>query len=322
MDRLQKKSHPKRPDPIRKTILVTGAAGLVGKSVQLTLESAGYEVLAIDRVESSDDSPVLRCDLTDVAGLRELARHHELGAIVHCGAFSGPMVGADNPAEMVQVNIVGTANILELSRMTGQTRVVFCSSTSAYGPTAPGPVPEDVALKPSSVYGASKVASESLLNAYSQQFGVDAVSLRLSWIYGPKRKTDCIIRTMIIDALQGQQTLIPYGRNFPRQYIHITDATRAIINALLTSRLPRFNYNITGGTWVTLSQIANIVKEILPDADITLADGPDPLDDWQGQFDISAAARDLEYTPEIDLKKGIATYVEWLKIHKNFHDQK
>ena len=84
------------------------------------------------------------------------------------------MVAQDNPYAIVMVNVVGTANLLEAARIHGLRRFVFCSSTSAYGPTPPGPVPEDVPMAPSSVYGASKVASEQLVNAYARSTGSTA----------------------------------------------------------------------------------------------------------------------------------------------------
>lgn len=303
-------------------VLVTGAAGLVGNAVRVMLENAGRRVVAIDRTGASiDGRDVTECNVTDIHGLHNIARHNDLTGIVHCGAFSGPMVAADSPAQMVQVNIVGTANILELARIVGRTRVVFCSSTSAYGPTPPGPVPEDVALKPSTVYGASKAASEHLVGSYAQQHGVDGVSLRLSWIYGPRRTTACTIRTMITDALAGRPTRLPFGRDFRRQYIHIDDAAHALVAALDKPRLPRATYTVTGGTWMTLGEIAGIVRKVMPAADIEVADGPDPVDDRQERFDISAAARDLEYRPSVTLEDGIRSYRAWLETRLSMSDQ-
>lgn len=295
-------------------ILITGAAGLVGNAVRVMLEGSGRNVVAVDRIGTViDGREVMECDVTDIHGLHSIARRNDISGIIHCGAFSGPMVAADSPAQMVQVNIVGTANILELARIIRGPRVVFCSSTSAYGPTPPGPVPEDVALQPSSVYGASKSASEHLVHAYARQHGVDGVSLRLSWIYGPRRTTACTIRTMITDALAGRPTRLPYGRDFPRQYIHIDDAARALLLALDRPGLPRSTYTVTGGTWMTLGEIAAVVRKVLPRADIDVAEGPDPIDDRQERFDITAAARDLGYQPQVPLEDGIRAYRDWLQ---------
>ncbi|MCC6206256.1 MAG: NAD(P)-dependent oxidoreductase, partial [Hyphomicrobiales bacterium] len=162
------------------TVLLTGASGLIGRYVHRMLRERGDKVVAIDRIAGDD---VLACDLSEVHRLHELGS--EATAIIHCGAISGPMVARDNPYLIVQSNIVGTANILELARVKGMRRVVYCSSVSAFGNTPAGLdlVPEDVVLKPTSVYGASKAAGEQLLEGYRQQHGVDSVSLRPGWVY-------------------------------------------------------------------------------------------------------------------------------------------
>ncbi|MFC3725737.1 NAD-dependent epimerase/dehydratase family protein [Neoaquamicrobium sediminum] len=295
-------------------VLVTGAAGLLGNAVRVLLETTGRQVLAIDRVPTTEEGrSIVQCDLTDVHRLHEVVKGKHLSGIVHCGALSGPMVARDNPPLMIAVNIVGTANVLELARIHSAARFVFCSSTSAYGTTSADLVPEDVPLRPSSLYGASKATGEQLVAAYRRQYGLDGVSLRLSWVFGPRRTTDCIVRDMIADALAGRPTRIPFGKDFNRQFIYIDDAARALVEALDRPNLPRDTYTVTGGSCLTFSQIADVVRAVLPEADISVADGDDPVDDRQSQFDISAARRDLGYLPKFSFAEGVADYAEWLK---------
>jgi UDP-glucuronate 4-epimerase len=295
--------------------MVTGAAGLIGNAVRAKLEASGRSVVPIDLVSRTEEGrPLLVCDIRDVHRLHSIAARHMLTGIIHCGAYSGPMVARDNPYAMVQVNVVGTANILELARILGGVRVVYCSSTSVYGSAQRiEPVSEDVALFPVSVYGASKVAGEQLLSTYASQFNLDGVSLRLSWVYGPRRTTDCIIRTMIANALAGEPTRIPYGRGFHRQYIHVDDAANALIAALDRPNPPRRIYSITGGTYLTFDEIADTVKRVLPKAEIELAPGSDPDDGVQPRFDISAAERELGFRPTLTFEAGVRQYAEWLK---------
>lgn len=298
---------------MEKYILVTGAAGLVGNAVRRRLEAQGRKVAAIDLTDRTREGlPLIACDLTDIHRLHAIAAEHPIEGIVHCGAHSGPMVARDNPYSMVQVNIVGTANVLELARIHKARRLVFCSSTSAYGDTPEGPVPEDVPLRPTSVYGASKVASEQLVWSYWRQFGVDALALRLSWVYGPGRTTDCVIRTMIEDALADRPTRMPFGADFHRQFIHVEDAVSALLLALDVEAPPRRVYTVTGDSYLTLGEVGTVVKRVLPRADIDLATGPDPVDEIHRRFDISAARRDLGYAPAFDLETGIRSYAEWI----------
>lgn len=294
-------------------VVVTGAAGLVGAAVARRLADRGDEVVALDRVAMRipGDIQVQACDLGDVHRLYQLAGTG-IDGVIHCGAHSGPMVARDHPHSMVQVNVLGTANMLELARVLGARRFVYCSSTSAYGTTPTGVVPEDTLLRPTSLYGASKAASEYLVSAYADQFGLDGVSLRICWVYGPRRTTDCLIRSLIQDALVDEPSRLAFGEDFNRHYVHVDDAARALVLALDAERPLRRTYNITGGLCTTLGEVARVVKQVLPRADIVLQSGPDPVDDLQHQFDTQAAERDLDYQPQISLEAGIRSYAEWL----------
>lgn len=296
-----------------KPILVTGAGGLVGRQLVRRLSEQQRSVLAIDRFSSVTEEGVeiQECDLGDVHRLHAIAQQG-IDSVVHCGAYSGPMVARDAPYSMVQVNIVGTANMLELARIHTARRFVYCSSTSAYGVTGLPPVMEDSVLRPASLYGASKVASEYITTAYANQYGLSAASIRLSWVYGPGRTTPCVIRTMIEDALAKRPTKMPFGSDFPRQFIHVDDAVDGLVKALDASTLPRPTYNVTGGTRTTLEQVAALVRAVFTDAVIELQPGPDPVDEFQEKFSIEAARRDLGYEPKIALEQGLRSYATWI----------
>lgn len=291
-------------------VLVTGAAGLVGHAVRLKLEASGRRVLAVDvGAGEVEGGAVLAADVTDPHALYGLALRERIAGIVHCGALSGPMVAAREPTRVVAVNVVGTANVLELARRIGGVRVVFASSTSAVGPTPPGlsPVPEAVPLNPSTVYGASKAAGEALVAGYAREHGVDGVSLRLSWVYGPRRTTDCSLRRMLTDALASRPTRLAARADARRQYVHVDDAADALVQALGTRSLPQPAYTITGGSWLALETIADEVRAAVPGAAIRFGPG-DPDDDLQAMFDLAAARRDIGYAPRVALATGIAQY--------------
>lgn len=302
-----------------KPVLVTGAAGLVGRKLARRLADRQRAFIALDRTASvtEDGIEIVGCDLGDVHRMYALTREG-IDSVVHCGAFSGPMVARDTPHSMVQVNIVGTANMLELARVHEARRFVYCSSTSAYGVVrSPGPVAEDCLLQPASLYGASKVASEYITTSYAQQYGLSAASVRLSWVYGPGRTTDCVVRTMIEDALAERPTRMAFGSDFPRQFIHVDDAVDGLLEALDAESLPRTTYNVTGNTRVTLGELAQLVRHVFPKADIVLQHGPDPVDEFQEQFSIEAARRDLGYEPRVSLEQGIRSYAEWIEARRS-----
>lgn len=98
------------------------------------------------------------------------------------------MLARDDPHAIVRANVDGTANLLELARIHSIGRLIFCSSAGVYGATQGGPVLETDPLRPRDTYSVSKAASEHIVAAYAHQFGLDAVSLRFSWIFGPRHR--------------------------------------------------------------------------------------------------------------------------------------
>jgi UDP-glucuronate 4-epimerase len=299
-----------------KKILVTGASGLIGYAVASKLACEGRRVIGLVRSRSKHDQfnfDIYESDVTDIHRIHGLFKAHSIESIVHSAAVSGPMLARDNPYSLCLTNIVGTANILECARLNGVRRVVYTSSVGAYGDTPLGLVGEETALRPKNVYGASKASSEHIMRAYAGQHGIEGVSLRICWVFGPRRRTPCLIRTMIEDALRGRVTELGWGLGVHRQYVFVDDVVSATIAALDAPSFHQDAYNVTGGTYLTIDQIADVVRTVLPNARIHLAPGPDPVvDTIQGKYDISAIEHDLGFSPRVSLKEGVGIYCRWI----------
>ncbi|MDQ0393340.1 NAD-dependent epimerase/dehydratase family protein [Labrys monachus] len=298
-------------------ILVTGAGGLVGHAVCRMLAAAGRPFTAIDVGTGEEEGfRIAAVDVRDVHRLYALAdREGPFGAVIHCGALSGPMLARDNPVLVHDINVTGTVNLLEFARVKALRRVVFCSSVSAYGSTPPGlsPVTEDAPLRPSTVYGASKAACEALAHGYALQHGVDTVSLRIGWVYGPRRKTACDLHDMIVAGLKGEVFRRPCGAATMRQYVHVDDIARALLLATDAAATPRRAYTITGDSFLSLPEVAAIVRDCVPSLVADIGPGIDPQEDVQARFDLSAAADELGYRPAVPVEEGIARYADWLR---------
>lgn len=297
--------------------LVTGANGMVGHAVCEQLKAAGRPFTAIDlRAVMEDGYSVQAVDVRDVHCLYALVdREGPFGAIIHCGALSGPMLARDNPVLVHEVNVTGTVNLLELARVKKFRRVVLCSSVSAYGSTPAGiePVTEDAPLRPSTVYGASKAACEAIAHGYAAQHKVDSISLRIGWVYGPRRTTDCDVRDMILVGMGGGLFTRRHGGATMRQYVYVDDIARALILACDVASASRRVYNANGGSYLSLSEVATLVEAAVPGLKTDLGPGSDPEEDVQRRFDLTAAQIDLGYTPSLSIETGIARYADWLK---------
>ncbi len=295
-------------------VLVTGAAGLIGFTLASRLHASGRAVIAMDRIEPGEDYdfPFIAADLGDVHKLYE-ALDRGVGGIIHCGAVSGPMLLTDNPRAIVESNLVGSANIFEAARQRKLRRTVYCSSTSAYGENPEGLeiCSEAVALNAVDVYGATKAGGDILARAYAAQHGLDAVALRFSWVYGPRRRTECLIREMLQDALQGRTGRHAFGPGFALQYVYIEDVVDACIAAYDSADVGARAFNITAGTRSSFDDLAAAVRALVPGAEI-VNQGGEGADLHHALMDISAARETLGWRPQWPLEKGMRAYAEWL----------
>lgn len=294
-------------------ILVTGGAGLVGMALREHLADLGRTVIATDAVSHGRNDPdLIIAQLTDPAALEVLFARQAITEVVHCGAISGPMLARDNPGLVVDVNVGGTARLMDQARRHGVRRFVFCSSISVYGSVGHGRIDETTALRPTSVYGASKVAGEALVDAFQVEHGLDGVSLRIGRVYGPHRRGNCILADIIRNDLAGAQTTIPCDPAFMYHYVHVDDVVDAILTVLDAPHLPARRYNVGGGEAMTMPQIVATAEQVLPRARIEMVPGEDDVPDVQTEFDISAIARDLGWTPKVPLARGIGLYADYL----------
>lgn len=288
-------------------VLVTGAYGLIGHESVLALRAAGFKVVPTDILSKRPDDAAFDALPLAVAGVDPIFRcleENRIDAIVHAAGVSGPMVAKDRPHSVLSTNVGGAIDLYEAARLASVKRMILISSAGAYGETGETPVDEQMPLGATDPYGISKICSERIAQAYVHH-GVETVILRPSWVYGPRRRTTCVIKTMISDALSNQPTHLPYGAGFPRQFVHVTDVAEAVAAALATSRGAQSAYNITDGSRLMLDDVATLVRERLPSATIDLANGRDPDDVVCGRMDISAARSDLDWQPKIDLPTGI-----------------
>ena len=287
-------------------VLVTGALGFLGATLVKSLEAEGTEVVATDTVSS--DGSCLRCNVTAFDQVSECVAAAGIETIMHCGAVSGPMMRAGEPLAVWRINVEGTANILEAARLHRVGRVVVCSTTEVYGDCG-GRVDETTPPKPASVYAASKLAAEHAMLAWAAGHGVDALALRLSWIYGPGRRTPTTLETLILNSLRGRTTVIDGRPSDPTHYIHVEDAVDALVSAAMTNSVRQRIYNATGGAAVALERVVAIVRRTLPAAQVEYA--PDhPRAAGPDEIAIDRIAADLGYAPRMDLEAGIAGYIQ------------
>jgi UDP-glucuronate 4-epimerase len=296
------------------TILITGAAGFLGSALGQRLIDAGERVVGLDVAAAGNlPFPCITGDVRDADAVYDLCGSSGVDRIVHAGGISGRSVQRENKTAPFAVNVMGTAAIFEVARRLSARRIVLCSSGSVYGLSNRDPVTEDAVVVPVNSYGASKVASEAILHAYAEESDVDGIALRIFQAYGPFRRTRCPIRTMVEAAAVGATAKLPYRADARCQFVYIDDVVAALMAALSVGTRSRRVYNISGGTSLTLAEVAHIASQVLPGLAVEFGDDPLSREYCLRQIDISAAARDLGYVPKVSLAQGIAAYARRLR---------
>ena len=292
-------------------VLLTGAAGLIGMAARETLAKAGHSVVPVDVTVFDRPDPSLHLvSFENKAGFERLVDEKAIDAIVHCGAISGPMLAKGQPLTLVSVNIDATAFLLDLARRRAMRRFVFCSSISVYGDVGPGTIGEATPLRPTSVYGATKVACEQLIQGFAAEYGLEGVSLRIARVYGPYRRANCHIKGLIEDAEAGRASEVPCDPAFVYHYVYVDDVADAIRVALEATTLPRRSYNVGSGEALVMPVLLDRASKTLPALRAGIVPGQDDVPDVQTAFDIEAIAGDLGWRPAFPIERGIAAYRE------------
>ncbi len=299
----------------QQTILVTGTNGMLGRPLAARLAAEGRTVVGFDLALPSGGDPGFTVeigDLRDGKTISALFGRYRFDGVVHCGGISGPMVAPNRPLDVSAINISATAHLLELARQKDVSRFVHCSSIAAYGAaTGSQPITEDGGFRPVDVYGATKAAGDALIHAYREEHGLDGIALRIARVYGPGRTTSSFVATLIEDALAGRPTRAPGDGEDRYQYVYRDDVVAALALALDAPRPPLAAYNIGNLETTSDQEVAAIVRDLLPDADIAF--DATRAGHARQAMDIAAAQRDLGYVPAVDMRTGIASYIEWMR---------
>ena len=295
-------------------VLVTGGAGFLGGALIDRLRRDGVETIGSDLGRGAADPSGLRaCDLTDRRQVDALVDNQQIDTIIHAGAVSGPMVMAEHPLDIWQINVTGTAYMLEAARRNRVKRFVLCSSVDVYGSSSSGAISEQTDFAPETVYGASKVAAEAAMTGYAREHGIDALALRFAWIYGPGRRTPTTLERLIRAGLAGEAVTLDGSASDRTHYLYVEDAVAGVLAAAKAPPgLPRRAYNISAGDGLPLGEVVKTLGSHLPRLRVNFRESRTSELGPRG-FDLANAARDLHYRPQVLLLQGLRYYVEALE---------
>ncbi|WP_299846490.1 dTDP-glucose 4,6-dehydratase [uncultured Roseovarius sp.] len=319
-------------------LIVTGGAGFIGSAVVRQAVRDGHHVVNLDALTYAacleNVAPVSNdphysfehVDIRDREALDRVFDTHQPDAVMHLAAESHVDRSIDGPGDFIETNITGTYNMLEAARAywTAQGkpntfRFHHISTDEVFGTLGEeGQFTEDTPYAPNSPYSASKAASDHLVRAWAETYGLPIVMTNCSNNYGPYHFPEKLIPVVILNALQGKPIPV-YGKGENvRDWLYVEDHADALLTVLQKGELGR-SYNIGGENEAKNIDLVNMICAILdekrpgakPYADQITYVTDRPGHDLRYAIDPTRIATELGWRPSVTLEQGLEKTVQW-----------
>ena len=321
-------------------ILVTGGAGFIGSAVVRLAIARGHSVVNLDaltyaacleNVACVADNPNYafeHADIRDRAALDRIFATHQPDAVMHLAAESHVDRSIDGPGAFIETNINGTYNMLETARSYWVSqgrpdtfRFHHISTDEVFGslPTDPSvQFTEDTPYDPRSPYSASKAASDHLVRAWHETYGLPVVMTNCSNNYGPYHFPEKLVPVIILNALAGAPLPIYGTGNNVRDWLYVEDHADALLLVLQKGKLGR-SYNIGGENECTNLELVQTLCAILdkkrpgrtPYAEQITFVTDRPGHDARYAIDPSRIRNELNWRPSVTVEEGLEKTVQW-----------
>ena len=319
-------------------LLVTGGAGFIGSAVVRLAVARGHEVVNLDaltyaacleNVASVADSPLYafeQADIRDRAALDRILAAHQPDAVMHLAAESHVDRSIDGPGDFIETNITGTYQLLEAVRSywTAQGRpdsfrFHHISTDEVFGSLGEtGQFTETTPYDPRSPYSASKAASDHLVRAWAETYGLPVVLTNCSNNYGPFHFPEKLIPVVILNALAGKDIPVYGAGENVRDWLYVEDHADALLTVLEKGQVGR-SYNIGGENEAKNIDIVRMICRILeekrpknsPYEDQITFVTDRPGHDMRYAIDPTRIAGELGWRPSVTLEEGLEKTVQW-----------
>lgn len=313
--------------PDIQTVAVTGAAGFIGSHLCEALLADGRQVVGLDNFDSFYDPAIkhrnlagclsqpgfslIEGDVRDGEAVDRLMGG--VDCVVHLAARAGVRPSIENPLLYQDVNVGGTATLLEAARRHAVRRFIFASSSSVYGNNEKVPFAEtDNVDHPISPYAATKRAGELLCHTYHHLFDLSVTCLRFFTVYGARQRPDLAIHkfTRLIEA--GEPIPVFGDGSMMRDHTYIDDIIAGVRAAI--ARCDGFRiYNLGESEPVALSDLVAAIERALGKKAIIERRPQPPGDVDRTYADVSRAREELGYRPQTRLGEGLKRFVAWFR---------
>jgi nucleoside-diphosphate-sugar epimerase len=306
-------------------VLITGA-GLIGTHLARRIVDAGDRAVLYDLVPNHDHignvvGPdkvgVVAADIRDLPALIEALRKFDVDVLVHTAGLIGKRV-AENTYTGSTNNIVGTINVLEAARLMGLRRVVYVSTFGVYDRSKIKEplIREDAATGGHNLYTVTKLCSEHLVDGYASHHKLDTVIVRPGGVFGRGQyvggsTVGRMMRDLAMNIIKNESITIDATVYAPNEYVYAKDVALALHLACKASNPKQRIYNAGTGIVTGPEQLAQIVRELAPNADVKVV-GSSAADGKTAPLDLRVSKAELGYTPHFPLKEALRDYMEEL----------
>jgi dTDP-glucose 4,6-dehydratase len=319
------------------TLLVTGGCGFIGSQfIRLVLrERPGYRVVNLDLLTYAGNLENLagdkrtldknvyrwiRGDIADADLVRQVAVDEQASAIVNFAAETHVDRSLLDSAPFLRTNVEGTRVLLDSAKRFGIQRFLQVSTDEVYGSLGPADpsFTEEHPLQPNSPYAASKAAADLLVRAYYKSYGVPALVTRCGNNYGPYQFPEKFLPLFITNALEDQPLPLYGDGQQIRDWIHVEDHARAVLQVLEQGKIGE-TYNISAGCEQTNLHMARWILRLMVKPETLLRRVVDrPGHDRRYGINAGKLRRELSWQPRISLEVGLQSTIDWYREQKSW----
>ncbi len=306
--------------------LVTGGAGFIGSYIIQHLLDSGHEVICLDNFDPTYSIEIKKANITpffahdnfefvegDILD-RELLKKviTDIEYIFHEAALVSVLDSMNYPQKTIEINTIGTLNILESGRRSDVRKVILASSAAVYGDSPVIKKKEDLVPAPKSPYAISKLDCEYAARIYYEEYGLKTTSLRYFNVYGPRQDVTspyaAVMPIFIQKALRNEDIII-YGDGLQtRDFVFVKDVVKA--NELVMSKGDGMTFNVANGNAVSIKEVADMVIKLTCSRSNIVYRGQRKGDIKHSLADISKINK-IGFKPGFDLEKGLKETIEW-----------
>lgn len=292
-------------------VLVTGATGLVGRSLVEALDGRVYAASrsGTDPDDRSNTVTGVPLDLLDESSLDALP-WSDIDAVVHLAAYTDPRGSVEEPHTCFHTNASGTSALLTRAWDAGVETFIYLSSYWVYDPSVTGRLDEATPIHVETPYGASKAAAEMQCSAFRAQFEINVTTLRPFNVYGPGARPHQVVPEFVQQAKESGR-IEPHPGNPVRDFLYVEDLVEAILTCLQAK--PNDVFNVGSGVGTSINELAGTIAAAVErrtgtPVETNFTGDPEPRDEKIA--DVTKLESAIGWTPRTSLEDGIDSTIE------------